>query len=86
MRPISGAASATLVALCAVVGVGTAPPASAYDPSINGTYTATVVGDWARTNTVMNQSQATRSAAPSVLGTPNRRPPTAMNGCEQARR
>ena len=61
MRPISGAASATLVALCAVVGVGTAPPASAYDPSINGTYTATVVGDWARTNTVYHNEDVVRS-------------------------
>jgi len=47
--------------LQAVVGVGTAPPASAYDPSINGTYTATVVGDWARTNTVYHNEDVVRS-------------------------
>src|SRR5271166_5235176 len=61
MRPISGTASATLVALCAVVGGGTAPPASAYDPSINGRYIATVVGDWARTNTVYHNEDVVRS-------------------------
>jgi len=49
MRSTNIAASATLVA-AAVAGVGMAPPAWAYDPAINGTYTATVIGDWARTN------------------------------------
>jgi hypothetical protein len=60
MRSTNIAASATLVA-AAVAGVGMAPPAWAYDPAINGTYTATVVGDWARTNQVYHQEAVVRS-------------------------
>jgi hypothetical protein len=61
MRPTNLVVSATLVAACAAGGVGTAPSARAYDPSINGTYTATVVGDWAQTNGVYHKEATVRS-------------------------
>jgi hypothetical protein len=38
-----------------------APSAWAYDPAINGTYTATVVGDWARTRQVYHNEAVVRS-------------------------
>jgi hypothetical protein len=57
MRSINVVLGATLVAAC----VGTAPSAWAYEPSINGTYTATVVGDWAQTNQVYHQEPVVRS-------------------------
>jgi hypothetical protein len=61
MRSINVAVSATLVAASVAGGVGMAPSAWAYDPAINGTYTATVVGDWARTNQVYHQEAVVRS-------------------------
>lgn len=61
MRPLNLAASAALVAAGAVVGVGMAPSASAYDASLNGTYTATVIGDWAQTNSVYHREAVVRS-------------------------
>jgi hypothetical protein len=61
MHSMSVAASAALVAATTAVCVGVAPPARAYDPAISGTYTATVVGDWARTNTVLHVEQTVRS-------------------------
>ncbi len=61
MRSMNMALSATLVAVSAAGGVGTAPSAWAYDPAINGTYTATVVGDWARTREVYHQEAVVRS-------------------------
>jgi len=54
-------AGATLVTAGVVGGVGMAPSAWAYDPAINGTYTATVIGDWAKTNDVYHQEPVTRS-------------------------
>ncbi|CAM4182624.1 hypothetical protein MB901379_04108 [Mycobacterium basiliense] len=41
--------------------VSMASPAWAYNPAINGTYTATVIGDWARTNTVYHDEPVVRS-------------------------
>ena len=61
MRPINMAVSATLVAAGVAGGVGVAPLARAYDPAVNGTYTATVIGDWARTNNVYHQETVVRS-------------------------
>jgi hypothetical protein len=61
MHSMSMAASAALVAAATVVCVGAAPPARAYNPAISGTYTATVVGQWARTNTVLHVEQTLRS-------------------------
>jgi|SRR5271157_2352651 len=61
MRSINMVASATLVAASVAGAVGMAPSARAYDPAINGTYTATVVGDWAQTNQVYHQEAVVRS-------------------------
>ncbi len=61
MRLISVAVSATLVAASVVGGVGMAPSAWAYDPAINGTYTATAIGDWARTRQVYHDEAVVRS-------------------------
>jgi hypothetical protein len=61
MRPMNMAVSATLLAASVAVGVGMAPSAWAYDPAINGTYTATVIGDWAQTNQVYHQEAVVRS-------------------------
>ena len=38
-----------------------APLAQAYNPSINGTYTATVVGEWARSRQVYHQEAMVRT-------------------------
>lgn len=61
MRSINLAASATLVAAAVAGGVGMAPSAWAFDPAISGSYTATVVGDWARTNDVYHREPVVRS-------------------------
>src|SRR5271156_510326 len=61
MRSINAAVCATLVAVGAVGSVGMAPRAWAFDPSINGTFTATIIGDWARTRTVYHQEAVVRS-------------------------
>ena len=61
MRSISVAVCATVVAASALGSVSMAPPAWASDPAINGTFTATVVGDWARTREVNHQEAVTRS-------------------------
>lgn len=61
MRPISAAAAVTLSAATLVAGLGTAPPAWAYDPAINGTYTATQIGDWAKTRQVYHDEDVVRS-------------------------
>ena len=61
MRSISMAVSTALVSAGVAGGVGMAPPAWAYDPAINGTYTATVVGDWARVREVYHQEAVVRS-------------------------
>ncbi len=61
MRSISVALSATLAAAGVAGGVSMAPPARAFDPTLNGTFTATVIGDWARTRTVYHQEAVVRS-------------------------
>jgi len=61
MRSMNLVVSATLVAAGVAGNVGMAPSAWAYDPAINGTYTATVVGDWARTREVYHQEAVVRS-------------------------
>jgi hypothetical protein len=61
MRSINVALSATLAAAGVVGGVSMAPPARAGDPAINGKFTATVIGDWARSMTVYHQEAVTRS-------------------------
>ncbi|MEY8014609.1 hypothetical protein [Mycobacterium servetii] len=63
MRSLNLAMSAALAlaAVGAAGGVAIAPSAWAYDPAINGTYTATVVGEWARTNQVFHQEEMARS-------------------------
>jgi hypothetical protein len=61
MRSIGVMVSATLVAAGVAGGVGLAPPARAYNPSINGTYTVTVIGDWARTRQVRHEEPTTTS-------------------------
>lgn len=61
MRPLSAAASATLTVAGLVVGLGSAPTAAAYNPAINGTYIATQIGDWARTNDVYHDEDVVRS-------------------------
>ena len=62
MRSISVAVCAAALTAAGLAGsVGTAPVARAYDPSINGTYTATVVGQWARTRQVYHQEAMVRS-------------------------
>ncbi|WP_236984427.1 MULTISPECIES: hypothetical protein [Mycobacterium] len=50
-----------LVAASLVGGLLTAAPAAAYNPAINGTYTATQIGDWARTRTVYHDEPVVRS-------------------------
>jgi hypothetical protein len=61
MRSMNLVVSATLVAAGVAAGVGTAPSAWAYDPAINGTYTATVIGEWAKTKEVYHQEATVRS-------------------------
>jgi hypothetical protein len=61
MRSINMVVSATLVTAGLGGAVGMAPSARAYDPAINGTYTATVIGDWAQTNQVYHQEAVVRS-------------------------
>ena len=61
MRSISVALSAALVGVGVAGTVAMAPSAMAYDPSINGTYTATVVGSWARSRQVFHQEAVVRS-------------------------
>ncbi|OBK21896.1 hypothetical protein A5634_08785 [Mycobacterium asiaticum] len=61
MRSISAAVCAAAAAVGLVGAVGMAPAARAYDPSVNGTFTATMVGDWARTRTVYHDEDVVRS-------------------------
>src|SRR3954462_86205 len=61
MYSMSMTASAALLAATTAVCVGAAPPARASNPAHSGTYTATAVGDWARTNTVLHVEQTLRS-------------------------
>jgi hypothetical protein len=61
MRLMGVAVSTALVAAGVAGGVGMAPPAQAGNPAINGTYTATVIGDWARSRQVYHQEPVVRS-------------------------
>ncbi len=61
MRSRNMVISTALVAAGVGGGVGLAPSAWAYDPAVNGTYTATVIGDWAQTNQVYHQEAVVRS-------------------------
>lgn len=61
MRSMSVAAGAVVVATGIATITATSPVARAYDASINGTYTATVVGDWARSRDVYHQEAVVRS-------------------------
>jgi len=61
MRSISVAVCAALVAAGAVGNVGMASRAWAYDASLNGTFTATIIGDWAKTRGVFHQEAVDRS-------------------------
>jgi hypothetical protein len=58
---MSVALSATLAAAGVVGGVSMAPLARAFDPSLNGRFTATIIGDWARTRSVFHQEPVVRS-------------------------
>ena len=49
------------VAACLVGGVGVAPSGWAYDATINGTYTATLVGQWATWNEVYHAQPLMRN-------------------------
>ena len=51
----------TLAVAALMASVGTAQTAWAYHPAINGTYTATLIGDWARTRTVYHDEAVVRS-------------------------
>lgn len=61
MRSMNVAVGATLAAAGIAGGGAMAPPAQAYNPAINGTYTATVVGQWARSRQVYHQEEMVRS-------------------------
>lgn len=65
MRSINPAVTATLAAAGLVGGIvvstAAAPTARAYNPAISGRYTATLVGDWARTRTVYHDEDVVRS-------------------------
>ena len=61
MRSISVALTTALMGAGVAGSMAMAPPAHAYDPSINGTYTATVVGSWARSRGVYHQEAVVRS-------------------------
>lgn len=60
MRLLKKTASAAVVTIGVVGATSMAPAAWAYDPSINGTFTATWVGDYARTNDVLHQEPTLR--------------------------
>lgn len=61
MRAMSAAVSATLFAVGVAGSVCSAPSARAYNPAINGTYTATTIGSWARTRQVYHQEEIVRA-------------------------
>jgi hypothetical protein len=60
-RPIGTAAGATVMAAIVIGGLGTAPSARAEGNPINGTYIATSVGEWAKTNEVFRDEATVRS-------------------------
>ncbi|MCV7441053.1 hypothetical protein AWB91_04395 [Mycobacterium paraense] len=60
MRLMNATASVALAVAGVIGGGSVAPAAWAYDASINGTFTATWVGEWARTNDVYHQEPMVR--------------------------
>jgi len=62
MRPFCALASVPTVAAAVIALVGTSPPAGAADGwGLNGTYTATSNGEWAKTNDVFHNEASIRS-------------------------
>ncbi len=61
MRSREVVASATLMAATVIGGVTTAPSAQAESIAINGTYIATSVGEWAKTNEAFDNEATVRS-------------------------
>jgi len=60
-RTIGAVSSATVMASVVIGGLGTAPSARADGNGINGTYVATSVGEWAKTNEVFHDEATVRS-------------------------
>jgi hypothetical protein len=58
---ISTVANATLITTIVIGGLSTAPSAHAEGNPINGTYLATSVGEWAKTNEVFRDEATVRS-------------------------
>jgi hypothetical protein len=61
MRSMGTVSSATLMATMVIGGLGMAPSARADGNPINGTYIATSVGEWAKTNEVFHDEATVRS-------------------------
>jgi hypothetical protein len=61
MRSMRRVASATLMAATVIGGLGTAPSARATGDPINGTYVATSVGEWSKTNRAFSDQATVRS-------------------------
>lgn len=61
MRSVKAAVGATLAVGGVAVMLHAAPTASAYNPAVNGRFTATLIGDWARTRTVYHDEAVVQS-------------------------
>lgn len=61
MRSMGTLSSATLVAAIVIGGLGTPPSAWAEGHPINGTYIATSIGEWAKTNEAYHDEATVRS-------------------------
>lgn len=61
MRSLGAVTSATLLAVTVISGLDTAPSARASTPAVNGTYVATSVGEWAKTNETFHDEPTVRS-------------------------
>ncbi len=61
MRSIPAMVGATLAVGGVAVMLHTTPTASAYNPAVNGIFTATLIGDWARTRTVYHDEAVVQS-------------------------
>lgn len=61
MRSIGAVAGATLAAVTAVAGLSAGNAEADNNPAINGTYTATSNGEWARTNDSYHDEATVRS-------------------------
>ena len=53
--------AALIAAVALIAGVAVAPPANAAEWAINGTFTATSNGEWARTNDVLHEELSVRA-------------------------